>query len=325
MTTQSKMRLALIGCGEHAEVGHAIPLARYKAAHPEEIELAAACDIQLDRAQKFCTQYGFRNSYRYIGELLSREEIDGCITVVPPERISEVGAILLERRIPCVVEKPLGSTLTEVNALCATAASSGTPNLASVNRRFMPFLNRGLRWARNAGPIRFLRSTIARHARSEPEFIWATAVHAVDTLRYIEGEVAQFEYQPVRCRAGSAPWYTIQLHFQRGAEGRVDVLPTTGMLEETYELFGDGFRVSVTCPFGRKRGWLAHRQGAIAEEEVAPSDMPEDVLNGCYDETTAFIEALRSGRALNPTIADVAPSVEICMSIAKSLGLEVSK
>jgi predicted dehydrogenase len=325
MTTQSKMRLALIGCGEHAEVGHAIPLAQYKAAHPEEIELAAACDLQLDRAQKFCTQYGFRNAYRDIGELLSREEIDGCITVVPPERISEVGAILLERRIPCVVEKPLGSTLAEVQALCATAVSSRTPNMVSVNRRFMPFLNRGLRWARNAGPIRFVRSTLARHARSEPEFIWATAVHAVDALRYIEGDVAQFEYQPVRCRAGSAPWYTIHLHFQSGAEGRVDVLPTTGMLEETYELFGDGFRVSVTCPFGRKRGWLAHRQGAIAEDEVAPSDMPEDVLNGCYDETSAFIEALRSGCALKPTIADVTPSVEICMSVAKSRGLAVSK
>jgi predicted dehydrogenase len=325
MTTRRKMRLALIGCGEHAEVGHAIPLARYKAAHPEEIELAAACDLQLDRAQKFCTQYGFRNSYRDIGELLSREEIDGCITVVPPERISEVGAILLERRTPCVVEKPLGSTLPDVKSLCATAVSSGTPNMVSVNRRFMPFLNRGLQWARNAGPIRFLRSTIARHARSEPEFIWATAVHVVDTLRYIEGDVAGFDCKSVCSRPNSVPWYTIQLHFQSGAEGRVDVLPTTGMLEETYELFGDGFRVSVTCPFGRKRGWLAHREGIVVEEEVAPADMPEDVLNGCYDETSAFIEALRSGRGLKPTIADVAPSVEICMSIAESLGLEVSK
>ena len=322
MTSHRKMRLALIGCGEHAEVGHAIPLARYKAAHPEEIELAAACDLQLDRAQKFCTQYGFRNSYRDIGELLSREGIDGCVTVVPPARISEVGAILLERRIPCVVEKPLGSTFPEVKGLCSVAVLSGTPNMVSVNRRFMPFLNRGLQWAQRAGPIRYLRSTIARHARSEPEFIWATAVHAVDTLRYIEGDVAGFDCVPVCSGANSIQWYTIHLHFRSGAEGRVDVLPTTGMLEETYDLFGDGFCVSVTCPFGRKRGWLAHRQGVIAEEEVAPADTPEEVLNGCYDETAAFIEALRDGRALKPTIADVAPSVEICMSIAKSVEFE---
>lgn len=322
MTTHRKIRLALVGCGEHARVGHAMALTRYKTVNPDAIELAAACDIQLDRAQKFCTQYGFRHSHRNIEEAFSREEVDGCITVVPPERISEVGAILLGRRIPCVVEKPLGSTLAEVKALCAAAVASGTPNMVSVNRRFMPFLNRALQWVRNAGPIRYLRSTIARHARSEPEFIWATAVHAVDTLRYIAGDVAGFECEPVCSPANSVRWYTIHLHFQSGAEGRVDVLPTTGMLEETYDLFGDGFRSSVTCPFGRKRGWLAHLDGVVVEEEVAPADMPEDVLNGCYDETAAFIEGLQGGRALKPTIADVAPSVEICMSIAKSMQLQ---
>ena len=318
MTTQRKIRLALIGCGEHAEVGHAIPLARYRAAHPEEVELLAACDIQFDRAQKFCAKYGFRTPYRDTDEMLSREEIDGCITVVPPRRISEVGGMILDRCIPCVVEKPLGSSLPELKTLCSAAASSGTPNMVSVNRRFMPFLNHALQWARNAGSIRYIRSTLSRHARSEPEFIWATAVHAVDTLRYIGGDAAGFDYQFVRSRGNSALWHTIQLHFQSGAEGRIDVLPTCGMIEETYDLFGDGFRVSVTCPFGKKRGWLAYREGVLVEEEVAPADMPEDVLNGCYDENTAFIEALRDNRALKPTIADVAPSVEICMSIANS-------
>ena len=117
MNTQRMIRLALIGCGEHAESGHAIPLARYRAAHPDRIELAAACDIQIDRARKFCATYGFRTSYSDIDEMLSQEKIDGCITVVPPEKISEVGIRLLERRIPCVVEKPLGSNLAEVKAL----------------------------------------------------------------------------------------------------------------------------------------------------------------------------------------------------------------
>jgi len=325
MTGQRKLRLALVGCGEHAEVGHAIPLARYNSAHPEVIELAAACDLQLDRAQRFCSQHHFRTAYRDMGEMLSREKVDGCITVVPPERISEVGIMLLQRSIPCVVEKPLGSTRAELEALCAAANSSGAPNMVSVNRRFMPSLNRALEWAREVGPIRWVRSTMARHARSEPQFIWATAVHAVDTLHYIGGNVDGFDWERVCCRANSTPWYTIRLHFQSGAEGQVDVLPTAGMLEETYDLFGDGFRVSVVCPFGRNRGWTAYRDGVVVEEEFAPADMPEDVLNGCYSETTAFIDALREGRALKPSIADVAPSVEICMLIAESIKVEAAK
>ena len=314
MNKPSMIRLALIGCGEHAEVGHAIPLARYQSEHPQAIALVAACDIRIERAQRFGQQYGFKASYGNIDEMLSREEIDGCIAVVPPERISETGILLLNRHIACVVEKPLGSVLAEVEELAKKAAESGTPNMVSVNRRFMPFLNRALEWARNAGSVRYVHCTLARHARSEREFIWATAVHAVDTLRYIAGEVNKFEGRTMM--AGTTAWYAIDLLFQSGVEGRIDVLPTVGMVEETYDLSGEGFHVWVTCPFGRKRGWLAYRNGVLVTEELASADTPEDVLNGCYDETGAFIAALGDRSAPRPSIAEVAPSVRICMSIA---------
>ncbi|HEX6821395.1 MAG TPA: Gfo/Idh/MocA family oxidoreductase [Candidatus Sulfotelmatobacter sp.] len=319
MNKPSMIRLALIGCGEHAETGHAIPLARYQSEHPGAIALVAACDVRLERAQRFCERYGFNTSYGNIDELLSREEIDGCIAVVPPERISETGILLLNRHIPCVVEKPLGSVLAEVEALGRKAAESGTPHMVSVNRRFMSFLNRALEWARNTGSIRYVHCTLARQARSEREFIWATAVHAVDTLRYLAGEVEEFECRTMT--AGATAWYAIDLHFKNGVEGRIDVLPTTGMVEETYDLCGEDFHVSVTCPFGRNRGWLAYRGGALVNEEWASADTPEDILNGCYDETAAFIRALRDRSAPKPSIADVAPSVQICMSIAnESIG-----
>ena len=42
------IRLGLIGCGDHSEIGHAVPLARYAATHPETIVLAAACDLRVD-------------------------------------------------------------------------------------------------------------------------------------------------------------------------------------------------------------------------------------------------------------------------------------
>ncbi len=73
------IRLGLIGCREHSEGGHAIPLARYRAAHPGEIELTAACDLNLERAKLFCRQYGFIHAYRDIDEMLALRKLDGCI------------------------------------------------------------------------------------------------------------------------------------------------------------------------------------------------------------------------------------------------------
>jgi predicted dehydrogenase len=313
------IRLGLIGCGEHSENGHAIPLARYQAAHPDEIELTAACDLNLERAQFFCRQYGFINAYRDVDEMLAQRRLDGCSVVVPVQNISELGIKLLGLGIPCVVEKPLGSSLAEAKTLLDAARATRTMNMVSVNRRFMPFLNRALEWAHNTGPLRYVRCTLTRHARREPEFLWATAVHAVDALRHIAGEVVEAKIRVLGHAAGSAEWYAINLSFENGVSGRLDVLPTAGMLEETYELIGEGFRASVTCPFGPERGLRCFRENRLALEEAASESILEDVLNGCYDEAAEFIQALTVKRAARPSIEEVFPSVELCLTMAKTL------
>jgi len=312
------IRLGLIGCGEHSESGHAIPLARYKAAHPNEIELAAACDLRTERAQDFCRKYGFSDAYDDADEMLARQKLDGCIAVVPMERIPQLGIRLLRLGIPCVVEKPLGASLAEVKALLDAARTTHTPNMVSVNRRFMPFLNRALAWTRTVGPLRYVRCTLMRQARREPDFLRATAVHAVDALRYIGGEVAAAKIRILGTGRESPAWYAIDLGFESGTSGHIDVLPTAGMLEEIYDLIGDGFRASVTCPFGPQRSWRCFRDNCLVAEEVAAQDVPEDVLNGCYDEVVEFVRALNHKDAPHPSIEEVFPSVQLCLAMAKS-------
>jgi myo-inositol 2-dehydrogenase / D-chiro-inositol 1-dehydrogenase len=312
------IRLGLIGCGEHSESGHAIPLARYKAAQPAEIELAAACDLKGERAQSFCRKYEFMSAYSDVDEMLAREKLDGCIAVVPVERISQLGIKLLGLGIPCVVEKPLGASLKEVKALLDAARATRTPNMVSVNRRFMPFLNRAIEWTRTVGPLRYVRCTLTRHARSEPEFLWTTAVHAVDALRYIAGQAGEAKIRTLGDASWSAQWYGIDLRFDSGVCGHIDVLPTAGMLEETYELMGEGFRASVTCPFGPERGWRGFRENRLVAQETAPAGMAEEVLNGCSGEAAEFVRALIVKDVPRPSIEDVFPSVELCLAMAST-------
>lgn len=313
------VRLGLIGCGEHSESGHATPLARYKAAHPKEIDLVAVCDLKLEKAKDFCSRYGFSKAYSDFDEMLAREELDGCVSVVPVEAIARVGIKLLEAKIPCVVEKPLAASKEELEQLVKVALSTQTPNMVSVNRRFMPLLNRAISWSRTAGELRYVRSTLTRHARTEPEFLWTTAVHAIDALRHIGGEIAEAEIRTLNARQRETPWYVINLRFESGVLGRIDVLPTGGMLEETYELIGDGFRTIVTCPFGPQRAWRSFHNNQLVVEEVSV-DEPEDVLNGCYDEACEFIAALSGNRNPTASIEDVSQSAQLCLEMAKNVG-----
>lgn len=314
------IRLGLIGCGEHSEIGHAVPLARYKSAHPQDLELAAACDIRADRGDLFREKYGFLKSYTDVEQMLSVERLDACVAVVPVDKISELGIMLLKRGIPCSLEKPLGASLSEIAALADAARTSGISHMVSVNRRFMPFLNRAVEWTRELGKVLYVRCIMSRHARTEPEFLWGTAVHAIDTLRYISGEVKASNIQLVGEGETTGPWYVIDLRFESGAIGRIDVLPTSAMLEESYELIGEGFRAIVTSPFGAQRGLRCYRESRLVLEE-SDHGVSEDVVFGFYDETVAFIRALTGSKDLRPTIADVAPSVELCLKLAKNVGL----
>ena len=318
------IRLALVGCGEHARTSHAAPLARYAAQNSGEIELVATCDLNLERAKQVAGEFGFARSYSDVETMLTEERVDGCVCVIPMERIVELAVLLLERRIPNVIEKPLGVTTEESEQLAEVARKTGTPHMVSVNRRFMPYLNQAKSWARNIGPIQYVRATQVRHARDEPDFIWSTAIHVLDALRHVAGEIAEFHTEVHRQAGLSTFWYVVSLRFENGARGRIEVLPTAGMLEESYDLFGEGFRARVVAGSGVQRSLQGWRNGQLAFEEYSPETEPEDLRNGAYEEVVEFVRALKTGERPWPTVEDILPSARICFAIAESVGRQLT-
>lgn len=313
------LRLGLVGCGEHSELSHAAPLQRYAAWRPGEIELAAACDLDLSRAERFCREYGFARAYASLDELLASERLDGCVTVLPVARITEVAARVLERGVPCVIEKPLGRSLAEVERLAEVARRTGTPHMVSVNRRFMPYLNRAAAWAREAGGLRYVRAAMVRHRRDEPDFIWETALHALDALRHVAGEIKEYRAALHRPQGVSANWYLVSLDFEGGARGQLEVFPSAGIIEESYELFGEGFRARVVAGSGPQRSLHCWRGGRLEIEESVDEGTPEDLRSGAFEEVVEFVGALREGRRPAPTVEDILPSSRVCFEIAAQL------
>lgn len=313
------LRLALVGCGEHSELSHAAPLARYASTRPGEIELVAACDLELSRAERFRREYGFARAYASLDELLAAERLDGCVTVMPVAHIGEVAAKVLERGIPCVIEKPLGTSLAEVERLAEVARRTDTPHMVSVNRRFMPYLNRAVHWARENGGLQYVRATMVRHRRDEPDFIWETALHALDALRHVAGEIKDYRATPHRPEGLSANWYLVALDFDGGARGQLEVLPTAGVIEESYELFGEGFRARVVAGSGPQRSLQCWRGGRLEVKEFTDEGTPEDLRSGAFEEVLEFVGALREGRRPAPTVEDILPSSRVCFGIAEEI------
>lgn len=316
------IRLALLGCGSHSKQQHAAPLARYVAEHPGEVELVAACDLDGTKADYVAKTFGFKRAYTDLDTMLDAEKPDGCACIVPVPLVVEVSERLLRRGVPCVIEKPPGGSLAQVRQLAAIAGETGTPHLVSVNRRSVPYLNEAIEWVRDRGGVRYVRGTMVRHNRREPDYVWSTGIHAIDAVRHIAGDVACWRGEVVTIDGLSARWYLIDLEFASGCRGRVEFVTTAGMTEESYELFGEGIRARVSSsPVWQSIRLQCWEGNELVIDRVSPEGEPIDVTCGAYHEVVEFVAALSAGRAPRPSLADVLPSAEIGFALAAQAGI----
>ena len=306
------IRLALIGAGNHSGLNHAPALGKYAVDHPDLLELSAVCDLDRTKAESFAERHGFQTVYTDYRKMLDKDNLDGCVCVMPIALITELAEDLLRRGVPATVEKPMGATLTEVDRLVATARETGTPNMVSVNRRFEPLLRKGIDWSREQGPLRFVRASILRHRRQEDGFITGTAIHCIDALREIGGNITDHR---IHNHKAETPWFHIDLTYDSGAAATLDVLPTDGSVEERYELFGEGYRVDARVGPSerpRLRCWL---NGEVVVDESPPPDQPPFIRRGPYSETHEFVTALSKGRSPWPSIEEIYPSVQLAYQL----------
>ena len=310
------IKLVALGAGGHSQANHLPALARYVSESPGEVELAGLCDFRREHAEAMALKFGFARVYTDLDELLRVERPDACVAITPIPVTAEVAAHVIRAGVPLLMEKPPGATAAEAREVLCLAESMGAQVMVSMNRRFDPALRAALDWWGDR-PISLLHGRIIRVDRREPEFMYGTAIHPLDAMRAIAGDVR--DYRVDARRVDGVRWYTIQLDFAGGTHGILEVLPSAGSAGESYELFGDGIRALVGAgdqDSGEVRCW---QEGALVLHDAPARGMPRFVRNGTYDETIAFLTALRKGRDLYPSPAQVLQSVDLCERIMEQV------
>jgi predicted dehydrogenase len=292
------VRVGVIGAGSHSRREHLPSLARYASERPGEIELAILCDRRVDVAAEMAGQFGFAAHGASLDDLLAAG-VDAIVAVTPVDVTAEIAMRVLAAGVPLLMEKPIGRD--EAEARRVAGASAGKAAMVSMNRRFDPGVAAAAEWLRGRG-VTHARATVVRHAREPRGFVEDVGVHAVDTLRFLAGDIADV-------RATS-------LRFASGASGAVELIPAGGHWVETYDVFGPGFHVQANATVGCKV-WHENR---VVLETTRPADTPGFVASGAYAETAAFLDSVRGRRGWLPTPADVLQSELACFELVRQLG-----
>lgn len=168
--------------------------------------LCAIANRHLDAAQALAHRYGVPACYSDVARMLDEQApalVDVCL---PPVAQAAAVRAALERRIPTICQKPFGTDLAQAESLTAMAEAAGVPLVIHENFRFAPWfremrrcIEQGLfgrlhgaafrlRPGDGQGPSAYLDRQPT--FQQMPEFlVRETAVHLIDTFRYLLGEI----------------------------------------------------------------------------------------------------------------------------------------
>ena len=177
-----------------------------KAAGDAGAPLAAICNRHLDAAEQLAARYGVPRRYADVERMLDAERPTLVDVVLPPVAQEPAVRAALARGIPTICQKPFGIDLAQAEAMTALAEAAGVPLVVHENFRFAPWFREcrrlidagffgrvhgvafRLRPGDGQGPDAYLDRQ--PYFRQMPEFlVRETAVHFIDTFRFLCGEV----------------------------------------------------------------------------------------------------------------------------------------
>jgi len=213
------LRVAVVGAGTMANRVHYPSLASFT-----DVQIAAICDIDVQRLQTTADRYGIAARYTDYRRMVEDVAPDAIYVIGQPHIMYDVWIWCLEQGLNLYIEKPLGITLHQARALAYLAARHDCITQVSFQRRSTPLVTMLRDECLKRGPVvhavcRFYKCAMAPFLGAR-DHMMDDGVHAIDTLRWIcGGEVSRVDSVTRSVGAPDTNLIVAMLHFSSGATG----------------------------------------------------------------------------------------------------------
>jgi predicted dehydrogenase len=130
------MRVGLIGCGGIAPVHIKV----YQSM--ENVEFAAVCDLNLERAKSAANKFGVRKYYQNYFDMFESEELDLVDICTPVSTHAKVVCDAAKEVSAILVEKPMALSVSECDMIIKEVKKNGTKLCIGHNQIFSPNIQR---------------------------------------------------------------------------------------------------------------------------------------------------------------------------------------
>ena len=312
------MRIALAGAGAFGEK-HLDGLKNI-----DGVQVTSLIGRTLESTQKVADRYGVGHVTTELAETLARDDVDAVILCTPTQMHAAQAIACLEAGKHVQVEIPLADSLADAEAVVAKQRDTGLVAMCGHTRRFNPshqWLHKRIR----AGELAIQQMDVQTYffrrtninakgeARSWTDhLLWHHAAHTVDLFQYqagapiVQANAIEGTHHPV---LGIAMDLSIQLKAANGA------ICTLSLSFNNDGPLGTFFR--YICDAGT---YIARYDDLVTGREEPVDVSGVDVsMNGIELQDREFVAAIREGRELNSSVAQVLPCYRVLDSLEKQL------
>ncbi|MFH0964268.1 MAG: Gfo/Idh/MocA family oxidoreductase [Planctomycetota bacterium] len=315
----STVQVGFIGAGDLANRMHYPSLVEMP-----DVRIAALCDLVEEKREKTAKFFDVKKTYGDYRRMLDEVKCDAVYCVMPPHHLYDVAADVLARGLPLFVEKPPAVTTFQTQALAEHARRNKCLTMAGFNRRFAPLNVLAKELVEKKGPINQVQSVFHKfhtggyYYRGAIDILRSDAIHAVDVLRWIGGEVRTIASAVSSFDDGQPNSWNAVVRFESGAAGILSTNWMTGRRYLGMELHAAGASAYVETEVKMsvyEDNDLAGKQYDAVE--VAKSSEIRFV-GGYYQENRHFIDCVKAGRMPMTNLDDAAKSMALADRIYAS-------
>ena len=332
LVAKEPIRIAVIGCGNHSRGALQPALARLP-----HFDYVAACDLEEAVAADCARRYGAGSVHTDYRRMLDQVRPEAVLVVGPPQLHLEAGLEAAERGIHLFVEKPSAPTLEGAKELAEAFRKAGRVGMVGLFWRHAEAFQRAARLA--ADPA-FGRTLLFDGLYLSPgprvplwgaddvahTFLTDQAIHAVDAMRFLMGDVAE-----LKASVGEGPdgafGYAVSLRFASGAAGSLAVTSFTNAFSSRFTIHGSaGASLEITDAEALRllaRPALPGGRGGYVDQNLAEWrqgwSYAGHLRPGYLEELVAFARAIREGFPASASLDEGAAALQICEAIPASV------
>lgn len=303
-----EIRWGIIGCGNVTEHKSGPALQKAKGSR-----LTAVMRRDERLARDYAERHGVPKAYGRAENLLYDSEVDAVYIATPPSSHKDYALLAAGAGKPVYVEKPMGRSTAECEAMIAACKTAGVPLFVAYYRRGLPRFLRVKEWLRSGqiGDIRYVRTwhmskppadTGSQNWRIQPEISGGglfldLGSHTLDLLDDLLGPIRDVHGSASNLgqRYDAEDTVSGQYVFESGVHG-------TGIWcfdayddDEATEIVGTRGRIRFST-FGERPIVLETEDGVKLEEMIPhPEHVQQPLIQSIVDELLGRGQALSTG------------------------------